>query len=428
MGREFDEALLVELIIERTLPLIEKARQMKAAKQKRHNLGQWERLLRDLTQTDPKITFQGLSDDKIFKMITGLKDFERRTVIGGSGKPKLNQAVLDRPRTIKGFAGHHIFGLDENQMITLAMTKPADLAGVSAVRRANDRVAFFQTQTALGRKSGTEQIVSEATATHTGMAVPGSSTTRPSLSQAASYHEGATKVTKPFMYEVGMDNPEAMAMEFHQNNERLAQRSAVLQEPSTPTHSNRLRNLRLQTIQRSNNPKATSQMWVNGEFDKLDKLYPDLGIAQTYQEAMMPGAMKNDRLLKPGEVVDPVEANIELEGGRVGLQRARALITGQTNPFRNPTVEQQAINRGVTPPSQIPPMSPGLQNAARFLGRGRGRLGARGAGAGLGTVESRANPQIQEGSVFELNDPLDNIVESTSATKDNPYTITGRGI
>ena len=65
----------------------------------------------------------------------------------------------------------------------------------------------------------------------------------------------------------------------------------------------------------------------------------------------------------------------------------------------------------------------------RFLPIGRvGDLGARGAGGGLGTIESGSNPMIQEGSVFELNDPLDNVVESTAAVKANPYTPTGRGI
>ena len=69
----------------------------------------------------------------------------------------------------------------------------------------------------------------------------------------------------------------------------------------------------------------------------------------------------------------------------VALQRAAAAARGMPDPFRNPTVEQQAINRGVTPPSQIPPMRPGMQGAARALGKGR--LGARGAAGGLGTVE-----------------------------------------
>ena len=58
-----------------------------------------------------------------------------------------------------------------------------------------------------------------------------------------------------------------------------------------------------------------------------------------------------------------------------------------------------------------------------------GQMGARGAGAGLGTIESRAYPMTApSGSVFELDDPLDNIVESTAEVKDNPWTPTGRGI
>ena len=109
-----------------------------------------------------------------------------------------------------------------------------------------------------------------------------------------------------------------------------------------------------------------------------------------------------------------------------GLQRAQAAIEGQPDPFRNPTVEQQAANRGVTTPSQVRRMTPGRLGAARALGRGK--LGARGGAGGLGTVDSGSNPQIQEGSVFELDDPLDNVIESTGAVKENPYTITGRGI
>ena len=320
MDRDFDEALLAELLIERLVPLVEQAKATKGG-----NAGAWERLLRDLTQTDPKMTFQNLKDDQIFQMITGFKDFERRTVIGGSKKPKLNQAILDRARTIKGFESHHIFGLDENQMITVLMTKPSDLAGVSAVRRANDRVAYFQTQRDLGRKSGTDpaSIVSEARMTHAGGQVPGQGR---SLSQAASYHPDGTKVAEPFRYEVGMENPEAAAMEFYQTNEQLAQRSAVLQDPNTPTYSNRIRALREQTIQLSDNPVKTRKMWERGEFDELDKLYPDLGIAQTYQEGMMPGARTSDRLVKPGEVIDPLEGNLELAGMSPGKRGAARLL------------------------------------------------------------------------------------------------------
>ena len=329
MDRDFDEALLAELLIERLVPLVEQAKATKGG-----NAGAWERLLRDLTQTDPKMTFQNLKDDQIFQMITGFKDFERRTVIGGSKKPKLNQAILDRARTIKGFESHHIFGLDENQMITMLMTKPSDLAGVSAVRRANDRVAYFQTQRNLGRKSGTDMasIVSEARMTHAGGQVPGKGK---SLSQAASYHPEGTKVPEPFKYEVGMENPEAAAMEFYQTNEQLAQRSAVLQDPNTPTYSNRIRALREQTIQRSDNPVITRQMWAKGEFDKLDKLYPDLGIAQTYQEGMMPGARTSDRLVKPGEVVDPLKGNLELAGMSPG-KRGAARLLGKLNDIPLP--------------------------------------------------------------------------------------------
>ena len=113
-----------------------------------------------------------------------------------------------------------------------------------------------------------------------------------------------------------------------------------------------------------------------------------------------------------------------------GLQRATAAVQGMPDPFRNPTVEQQAINRGVTPPSQVTPptpVKPGLQNAARLLGKGRGRLGARGAAGGLGSVDQRSAPQTAPGSIFNP-DPNSEFLESFSQPKENPYTITGRGV
>lgn len=335
MGRRFDEMLLAELLIERTIPLVQKAQAMKAAGTKGHNLGQWERLLRDLTQTDPSELFQGYKDDDIFKQITGIQDFQRNTVIGSSNKSKLTQAQMDRHRQIFGFDTHHLFGLDENQMITMLMTKPADMAGVSAVRRANDRHAYFDTGNALGRKSGSEQFASEPMATHKGNAVEGSSTKNPSLSQAASYHKDGTKVLEPYRYEVGMGDPEALMMEFYQTQEAQAQRNAELMDPSNPTHGNRLRELREQTLREAEKlgvkPGKVSQMWKKGQFDELEELFPDKGIKSLYEEAQGITRNPNDRLLQPGEVVDPRVAQAELAGipnptpGRIGAAKALGL-------------------------------------------------------------------------------------------------------
>ena len=64
----------------------------------------------------------------------------------------------------------------------------------------------------------------------------------------------------------------------------------------------------------------------------------------------------------------------------------------------------------------------------RFLPIGRvGDLGSRGAGGGLGTIDSGSNPMIQEGSVFEP-EPFSQMVKELTEPKPNPYTITGRGI
>ena len=329
MGRRFDEMLLAELLIERTLPLVKQAQSMKAAGTKGHNLGQWERLLRDLTQTDPSELFQGYKDDDIFKQITGIQNYQRNTVIGSSNKSKITQAQMDRHRQIFGFDTHHMFGLDENQMITMLMTKPSDMANVSAVRRANDRQAYFDTQGKLGRKSGSDKdsFVSEPQATHKGNAVEGSNTDNPSLSQASSYHEGSPKAT-PFRYEVGMGDPEAAAMEFYQNQEPTAARNAELMDPTNPTHGNRLRELRAQTLSEAENPAKVSQLWKKGKFDELEEMFPDKGIKALYDEAQGVTKNPNDRLVQPGEVVNPRAAQAELAGipnptpGRVGAARA----------------------------------------------------------------------------------------------------------
>jgi hypothetical protein len=332
MGRRFDEMLLAELLIERTIPMVQQAQAMKTAGQKGHNLGQWERLLRDLTQTDPSQLFEGYKDDDIFKQIAGIQDYRRSTVIGGSGKSKLTQTQMDRHRQIFGFDTHHLFGLDENQMLTMLMTKPADMAGISAVRRANDRQAYFDTGNLLGRKSGSEQFASEPIATHKGNAVEGSNIKNPSLSQAASYHEGQPKVLEPYRYEVGMGDPEALMMEFYHTQERQAARNAELMDPTNPTHGNRLRELRVQTIKEADKlgvkPGQVSRMWEKGEFDKLEELFPDKGIKALYEEAQGITRNPNDRLLQPGEVVDPRAAQAELAGR---LPNGRPMKPGHIN-------------------------------------------------------------------------------------------------
>ena len=74
---------------------------------------------------------------------------------------------------------------------------------------------------------------------------------------------------------------------------------------------------------------------------------------------------------------------------------------------------------------------PARQMRGRFMrmfGKGPGAMGGRGAAGGLGVIERLNDPYTPQGSIFDLNSPLDDMIETIGAPKENPYTITGRGI
>ena len=147
MSRQQDEFILRELLIDRLFPLVKQAHDTNHKK-----AGQWDRLLNDLVQTNPKYTFAHLKDQEIFQMITGaMEPQEKMKKVGSSGKAKLNQNLLDQQRIIKAFETHHGYGLDANSMLSILAVPDTDQSKrVSVVRRANDAQAFFDTTEALG--------------------------------------------------------------------------------------------------------------------------------------------------------------------------------------------------------------------------------------------------------------------------------------
>ena len=319
MSRQQDEFILRELLIDRLFPLVKQAHDTKHPR-----AGQWDRLLNDLVQTNPKYTFAHLKDQEIFQMITGaMEPQEKMKKVGSSGKAKLNQNLLDQQRLIKAFETHHGYGLDANSMLSILAVPDTDQSKrVSVVRRANDAQAFFNTTEALGVRPGSapKSLYSEPKMTHTGGTLPGQKPGERTLSQATSFHEFGTKET-PILYTQDFSNPEALAMEFAQSNEPATQRNRILSDPNTPTYGNRLRALREETIRRGADPR----LWKDGHFDKLDQMFPELGISKLYNEAMLPtkkgGVRPFDRILKPGETVNPLQGTRELAFGLNGFKK-----------------------------------------------------------------------------------------------------------